>query len=93
MLYARMWCNILVSDAVARTCEHGPPPHEILVCIVQKDNARALFKHLRDLAGSRRPSRLGAHASFPCCDQRQAVAASPCLAFWTYQGNTARVRV
>jgi len=50
MLYGRMWCTALASGSLAHSCRHGPPPHEILVCIVQKDNDRRLFQHLRSLA-------------------------------------------
>ncbi len=47
MLYARMWCDALVGGDVSHSCRHGPGPHEILVCIVQKDNDRKLVKELK----------------------------------------------
>jgi len=38
-LYARMWCSSIPEDAeFAHSCQHGPPPHEILVVINRKDN-------------------------------------------------------
>ena len=46
MLYARMQCDALVSGSVSHSCRHGPPPHEILVCITAKDNGRAVHKAL-----------------------------------------------
>ena len=43
-LYARMFCTDIPEDAeFAHTCEHGPPPHEILVCIIKSLNAGKLY--------------------------------------------------
>ena len=36
---------------VGYSCRHGPPPHEILVCIVKKDNNTQLYDALTGLAG------------------------------------------
>jgi hypothetical protein len=46
MLYARIWCDRLVEGEIAHSCGHGPGPHEVLVCIVQRDNSKALYKRL-----------------------------------------------
>jgi hypothetical protein len=51
MLYARMFCNALISGSVSHSCEHGPPPHDILVCITKSDN-RKIFPAL-DLLSNR----------------------------------------
>jgi hypothetical protein len=53
MLYAHMWCDALVEGEVAHSCEHGPSPHEILVCIVARDNDRALMRYLKEAATRR----------------------------------------
>jgi hypothetical protein len=40
MLYARMFCDSLLSGEIGHSCAHGPGPHDILVCIVKKDNPK-----------------------------------------------------
>jgi hypothetical protein len=40
MLYARMFCDSLLSGEIGHSCAHGQGPHDILVCIVKKDNAK-----------------------------------------------------
>ena len=48
MLYARMDCTAIpVGSDFPHSCEHGPPPHEIVVCITQKDNGKALYQRLK----------------------------------------------
>lgn len=47
-LYARMSCASIPEGVVfSHSCEHGPPPHEILVCITQSGNDRVLYRRLR----------------------------------------------
>ena len=31
-------CNAMISDELAHSCSHGPPPHRVLVCLLKKDN-------------------------------------------------------
>lgn len=51
MLYAVMYCTYIPAGAIfAHSCNHGPPPHEILVCITQKDNDKNLYRKLRENA-------------------------------------------
>jgi hypothetical protein len=46
MLYARMLCTSIPEGSdFPHSCQHGPPPHEILVCICKKDNPH-LFEAL-----------------------------------------------
>jgi hypothetical protein len=46
-LYAHVWCDKLPSGALGHFCREGPPPHELLVCILPNDNATPLFERLR----------------------------------------------
>ncbi len=51
MLYAWMLCSSIPPESeFDHSCRHGPPPHEILVCITQKDNPKDLYKSLRGQA-------------------------------------------
>ena len=46
-LYARMWCTSIPENAdFPHSCQHGPPPHEILVVIGRKDNEEIYEKLL-----------------------------------------------
>jgi hypothetical protein len=49
MRYARMWCDALIDGEVGHSCEHGPGPHEILVCIVKKDNDKAVIRAIDEV--------------------------------------------
>lgn len=49
MLYARMMCDSLLSGEIGHSCRHGPGPHDILVCIVKKDNKK-IFAELEKKA-------------------------------------------
>ena len=51
--HARMFCTALIEGEIAHTCEHGPPPHEILVCFTKKDNGKKMFDRLKTLADSK----------------------------------------
>lgn len=50
MLCARMLCTEIVAGELSHSCRHGPPPHEIIICITQKDNGKELHKELAALA-------------------------------------------
>jgi hypothetical protein len=49
-LHARMWCDKLADGEIGHSCRHGPPPHEVLVCITQTDNGKPLYTQLAALA-------------------------------------------
>jgi hypothetical protein len=49
--HARLWCDKIVDGEIAHSCRHGPPPHEVLVCIVKKDNPET-FRELERLLES-----------------------------------------
>jgi hypothetical protein len=46
-LHGYVWCNDIEGE-IGHSCMHGPPPHRIKVCIVQKDNPRSVYKSLLD---------------------------------------------
>jgi len=37
-VYGYVFCNELAGGKLAHSCRHGPPPHEIKVCITKKHN-------------------------------------------------------
>lgn len=41
-----IFCNDILEGGVSHSCSHGPPPHRIKVCVVQKDNSKAVFQRL-----------------------------------------------
>ena len=49
-LHGYVWCTD-VEGEIAHSCEHGPAPHWIKVCIVKKDNDSKIYQALADLAG------------------------------------------
>jgi len=49
-LHARMWCDRLVDGEISHSCRHGPPPHQVIVCIVKKDNQRQTYEAVKALA-------------------------------------------
>jgi hypothetical protein len=50
-LHARMLCtSIPEGHPFPHSCRHGPPPHEILVCITRTDNDKATYQHRAGLA-------------------------------------------
>lgn len=60
-IHGRVLCTQVDGD-IAHSCMHGPPPHEILVCVVKKDNAKDVLARVLELAGPR-PVRRSASAS------------------------------
>lgn len=45
-LYAHAWCDKLASGALGHFCREGPPPHDLLVCILPNDNPAPLYERL-----------------------------------------------
>jgi hypothetical protein len=37
-VHGYVMCNAMIRGELAHSCEHGPPPHEILVCITRVGN-------------------------------------------------------
>lgn len=46
-IHGYIMCDEIVEGGVAHSCKHGPAPHRIKVCVVQKDNEKATFAKLR----------------------------------------------
>jgi hypothetical protein len=38
-----VWCDGAIDGAVAHSCAHGEGPHRIKVCVVKKDNPKAIY--------------------------------------------------
>jgi len=47
-LFAHVWCDKFASGELGHFCREGPPPHDLLVCILPADNPEALYETLRD---------------------------------------------
>lgn len=47
-VHAYVWCDSFIEGEVAHSCAHGPPPHQIKVCIVKKSN-RKIFPLIKVL--------------------------------------------
>jgi hypothetical protein len=39
-VHGRVLCDAMISGELAHSCSHGPPPHDILVCVLKKDNLK-----------------------------------------------------
>ena len=50
-LFAHVWCDHLSSGTLGHFCREGPPPHELLVCILRNDNPEPLYERLRASVG------------------------------------------
>ncbi len=49
-IHARMWCSSIPEGSYfPHSCEHGPAPHAILVCLCKCDNAE-VFDLLKEKA-------------------------------------------
>lgn len=40
-------CDGMLDGELSHSCEHGPPPHRVKVCVVSKDNPPALMRSLK----------------------------------------------
>ncbi len=61
-VHAYVWCDGAIDGEVAHSGMHGPCPHRIKVCVVAKDNDRAVMEQLKKLAtanDTERRARLG----------------------------------
>ena len=48
-------CDAALEGEVSHSCLHGDGPHRIKVCVVAKDNTRAVMTRLREIAGPKPP--------------------------------------
>ena len=53
-VHGYVMCDKVRGD-IAHSCIHGPGPHNIKVCIVEKDNSRQVWDYLMKIVGSRPP--------------------------------------
>lgn len=49
-IYAYVWCDKVRGD-IAHSCIHGPPPHNIKVCLMKRDNSGGVWNRLIQIAG------------------------------------------
>ncbi len=49
-IHAFVWCDLVEGD-IAHSCIHGPPPHDIKVCLVRKDNSSDVWSRLSEIVG------------------------------------------
>jgi hypothetical protein len=64
-LHARVRCDRIVDGKLHHFCRYGPPPHEMLVFIIQKDNDSQLYRRLLERVETpraRRRKRTGTRA-------------------------------
>src|SRR6266404_6284293 len=40
-------CDGMIDGELSHSCRHGEGPHRIKVCVVQKDNPKAVYKSLK----------------------------------------------
>lgn len=49
-LFAYVWCDGMDSGELAHSCQHGPPPHRILVAVPKVCNSKENYRLIRALA-------------------------------------------
>jgi hypothetical protein len=50
-LFAHVWCDHTAIGLLGHYCREGPPPHDLLVCILSADNPGPLYESLRAKVG------------------------------------------
>jgi hypothetical protein len=56
-VYGYVWCNAMIDGRLAHSCRHGPPPHNIKVCITKKYNEKIWAKILEVVGPKPMPRR------------------------------------
>lgn len=51
-LHGYVWCDAMITGVVGHSCQHGPPPHHIKVCITKIDNKKTWSEIERAALGS-----------------------------------------
>jgi hypothetical protein len=49
-VYGYVWCNEKIDGRVAHSCQHGPPPHHIKVCVTSKFNEK-IWRRIVEIVG------------------------------------------
>jgi hypothetical protein len=52
-VHGYIWCTEIVEGEIAHSCSHGPPPHDIKVCVIKMDNDAQTFAKVLADAGPR----------------------------------------
>ena len=60
-VYGYVWCNEKIDGRIAHSCQHGPPPHRIKVCVTRKFN-EDIWDKIIAIAGPKPPTRRQARA-------------------------------
>ena len=55
-IHAYVYCD-KVRGNIAHSCNHGPGPHNIKVCLVKKDNSKEVWNYLMKIVGKKPPRR------------------------------------
>ena len=56
-VFGRVRCDAFVEGRVAHSCKHGPPPHRILVCMVQTATPKDIVRLVMLMASQRQTVR------------------------------------
>ena len=56
MVFAYVMCDQMLQGELAHSCAHGPPPHEIKVCLPRKHN-KEVWKDILDIVGPKPPNK------------------------------------
>ncbi|HWK96293.1 MAG TPA: hypothetical protein VNR39_12810 [Pseudolabrys sp.] len=50
-LHGYVWCDAMIAGRLAHSCQHGPPPHRIKVCVTKKGNEK-FWKEIEEVAAN-----------------------------------------
>lgn len=50
-IHGYIWCSDIIAGEIAHSCMHGEGPHRIKVCVVKKDNSKAIYNKLLNEVG------------------------------------------
>jgi hypothetical protein len=50
-LFAHVWCDHIASGVLGHYCREGPPPRDLLACVLPADNPGPLYESLRAKVG------------------------------------------
>ena len=55
MVYGYVWCDRIIDETgwIGHSCQHGPPPHRIKVCVIKTATDKDAWTHLEAVVGPR----------------------------------------
>ena len=53
-IFGYVWCDAMLGGELAHSCSHGPPPHEIKVCVPKVANDPVTLSMLRAVVDASR---------------------------------------